>query len=56
MRLFKWVLRLGLALVLIIVLALGLALLVYPPQYVYRVLVTRSNIMCHAGLRSSIST
>ena len=43
MQLLKWLLRLGLALVIFVLLALGVALLVYPPEYVYRVFVWQES-------------
>jgi CubicO group peptidase (beta-lactamase class C family) len=43
MRLVRWSRWLVLALVVIIVLALGVAVLVYPPQYVFRVLVWQES-------------
>jgi CubicO group peptidase (beta-lactamase class C family) len=43
MRLVTWLRRLTVALVVLILLALGGALLVYPPEYVYRVLVWQES-------------
>src|SRR5687767_4474202 len=43
MRPVRWLLRLAIALVVIIVLALGVALLAYPSEYVYRVLVWQES-------------
>jgi CubicO group peptidase (beta-lactamase class C family) len=43
MRPVRWLLRLAIALVVIIVLALGVALLAYPSEYIYRVLVWQES-------------
>jgi len=43
MRLAKWLLGLAVALAVLIVFALGISLLLYPPQYVYRVLAWRES-------------